>query len=199
MTPPTPSPLDSSTVTRLLGAAHAGDEKAMDRVVGLVYDDLRRLARGHLARERAGHTLGATALVHESYLRLVDSGARKAVDRAHFLAIASRSMRQVLVDHARSVGAAKRGGDLRRVTLQDGSADVELDPAELLALDAALEGLEERQRRVVEYRFFGGMSGSEIARVLDVTERTVRRDWVKARAWLYATLYPDEDDGRTKS
>lgn len=199
MNPPTPSPPDGSTVTRLLGAAQAGDGTALDRVVDLVYDDLRRLARGHLARERAGHTLGATALVHESYLRLVDSAAREAVDRAHFLAIASRSMRQVLVDHARSVGAAKRGGDLRRVTLLEGSAAVEMDPEELLALDAALEALDERQRRVVEYRFFGGMSESEIARVLEVTERTVRRDWVKARAWLYATLYPDEDDGRTES
>lgn len=185
-------PTSSGTsVTRLLRAARDGDEEALDRVMALVYEDLRGLARGHIGRERAGHTLGATALVHESYMRLVGSAAREAMDRAHFLAIASRSMRQVLVDHARRVRAEKRGGGLHHTTLKDGSASVELNPEELLALDAALESLEPRQRSVVEYRFFGGMEESEIAEVLGVSERTVRRDWVKARAWLYTTLYPE--------
>ncbi len=182
---------DSRSVTHLLRAAREGDEVAMDRALALVYEDLRGLARGHIGRERAGHTLGATALVHESYLRLVGSAAMQAVDRAHFLAIASRSMRQVLVDHARKVQAEKRGGGLHHTTLQDGSASIELNPEELLALDAALATLEPRQRQVVEYRFFGGMEETEIATVLDVSERTVRRDWVKARAWLYSALYPD--------
>jgi RNA polymerase sigma factor (TIGR02999 family) len=166
----------------------------MERIVPLVYDDLRAVARRHIQRERPGHTLGATALVHESYMRLIGSAALQARDRAHFLAIASRSMRQVLVDHARRVSAEKRGGDLHHTTLTDGSASVELDPEELLALDAALDGLEERQRKVVECRFFGGMEESEIAAALDISERTVRRDWVKARAWLYSVLYPGEPD-----
>lgn len=189
-----------SSVTRLLSDARGGDTEAMDRVVALVYEDLQGLARGHIGRERPGHTLGATALVHESYVRLVGSAARDAVDRPHFLAIASRSMRQVLVDHARRVSAEKRGGGLHHTTLQDGSASVELDPVELLALDRALESLDVRQRQVVECRFFGGMEESEIAHVLGVSERTVRRDWVKARAWLYTALYPGGDPpGRADS
>ena len=192
---PASSTPPAASVTRLLRAARGGDGEAVDRVMALVYEDLRRVARGHVGRERAGHTLGATALVHESYMRLVGSSAFQAEDRAHFLAIASRSMRQVLVDHARRTRAEKRGGGLHHTTLTDGSASVELDPEELLALDAALESLEERQRRVVEYRFFGGMEEEEIASVLGVSARTVRRDWVKARAWLYSTLYPEGGDG----
>jgi len=163
----------------------------MERVVPLVYEDLRALAERHVRRERAGHTLGATALVHESYVRLVGSAADSATDRAHFLAIASRSMRQVLVDHARRVSARKRGGDLHRTTLSGVAGTVDVDPEELIALDEALARLEPRQRRVVECRYFGGMEETEIAEALGVSARTVRRDWVKARAWLYATLYPD--------
>lgn len=168
----------------------------MDRLVPLVYDDLHALAGRHLARERPGHTLGATALVHESYMRLIGSEPLPASDRAHFLALASRSMRQVLVDHARKVTAAKRGGGRHcHTTLTDGSATLEMDPEQLIALDRALEGLEPRQRKVVECRFFGGMEETEIAEALDVSARTVRRDWVKARAWLYDALYSGGEPG----
>lgn len=186
-----PATGSSGEVTRLLRAARAGDERALERVVPLVYDDLRALAERHVRRERAGHTLGATALVHESYMRLVGSAADSATDRSHFLAIASRSMRQVLVDHARRVSAGKRGGDRSRTTLSGVQGTVDVDPEELIALDEALDRLEPRQRRVVECRYFGGMEETEIAEALGVSARTVRRDWVKARAWLYAILYPE--------
>lgn len=184
--------ISAGEVTRLLAAARAGDGDALERVVPLVYDDLRALARRQLRRESEGHTLGATALVHESYMRLVGSAAREASDRSHFLAIAARSMRQVLVDHARRIASRKRGGDWQRTTLGgDEVGTLDLEPEELIALDDALARLEPRQRQVVECRFFGGMEEAEIAEALGLSERTVRRDWVKARAWLYATLYPD--------
>lgn len=181
-----------SEVTRLLQAVREGEAGSLDRLVGLVYDELRALARRQLARERAGHTLHATALVHEAYMKLAGTPV-DASDRAHFLAIAARVMRQVLVDHARRKQAQKRGGDWEITTLTDGSRSVEFRPEEMLALDRALDELDERQRQVVECRFFGGMEESEIATVLAVSERTVRRDWVKARAWLYRSLYPDAD------
>jgi RNA polymerase sigma factor (TIGR02999 family) len=163
----------------------------VDRVVPLIYTELRQLADRHLRRERAGHTLTPTALVHEAYFKLSGGSSLGAQDRAHLLALASRAMRQVLVDHARKVMTHKRGGGWHATTLTDGAAPMRLSPEDLIALDSALEGLEERQRRVVECRFFGGMEETEIAAALDVSERTVRRDWVKARAWLYRSLYPD--------
>jgi RNA polymerase sigma factor (TIGR02999 family) len=158
-----------------------------DDLVPRVYTELRRLAAAQLRREAQGHTLTPTALVHEAYLKLTPASAAGARDRAHFLAIASRAMRQVLVDHARGRNAGKRGGGWARVTLAGGEAALatrDPDPAELLALDDALATLEPRQRQVVECRVFGGMTEAEIALALGVTERTVRRDWVKARAWL---------------
>jgi RNA polymerase sigma factor (TIGR02999 family) len=181
---------DTGDVTRLLRAARDGEREALDRLVPLVYDELRAVARRQLRRERADHTLHATALVHEAYARLA-RGTVDAGDRAHFLAIAARAMRQVLIDHARSRNAEKRGGGLDRLTLMDGDHAVELRTDELLALDRALDQLESRQRQVVEFRFFAGMEEQEIAAVLGVTDRTVRRDWVKARAWLYRSLYGD--------
>ena len=178
-------------VTRLLHAARAGEPEALERVVPLVYDDLRRLARHQLGREYGERTLDATALVHEAYLKVAGSGTLVAADRAHFLAIAARAMRQVLVDHARERKAAKRGGgDWERTTLTDGAWVGEFHPDELLALDEAMQELDPRQRQVVEYRFFGGMGEREIADVLGISERTVHRDWMKARAWLYRRLYP---------
>jgi len=170
-------------VTRLLQSANAGDRAALDRVLPLLYEDLRRLARRQLAREHGSRTIQPTALVHEAYLKLAGS-APQAQNRAHLLAIAAHAMRQVLVDHARERHAAKRGPDWVSTTLTDGVSTTTLDPEGLLALDDALERLEPRQRQVVECRFFAGLGDDEIAEALGVTTRTVRRDWVKARAWL---------------
>lgn len=178
-----------SEVTRLLGAARAGESDALDRLLPLLYDDLRGLARAQLGREGGARTLQATALVHEAYVKLSAGRAIPAEHRTHFFALAARAMRQVLVDRARRRRSAKRGGDWVPTTLADGHAAVELDADELLALDAAMEELEPRQREVVELRFFGGLEETEIAEALDVSPRTVRRDWVKARARLYRRLY----------
>jgi RNA polymerase sigma factor (TIGR02999 family) len=183
---------DAGEVTRLLQAVKEGRRDAMDRLVPLVYDELRALARRQLRHERSNHTLQATALVHEAYAKLVSS-AVNATDRAHFLAIAARAMRQVLVDHARTHKAQKRGGGWMRTTLGDGQMAAEFRAEEMLALDTALDELDARQRQVVEFRFFAGMEEQEIATVLGVTDRTVRRDWVKARAWLYHALYGDQE------
>lgn len=175
-------------VTRLLGAARAGDSSAIDRIIPLVYEDLRRLARRQLGRRFGPQTVRPTELVHEAYVKLSADGAAGAVDRAHFLAIAARAMRQVLVDEARSHHAAKRGGGWTRATLSGSHWVADFDVDELLTLNDALDELDPRQRQVVECRFFGGMEEREIAEALGVTERTVRRDWVKARAWLYRAL-----------
>jgi len=183
--------LDIGEVTRLLQAANEGEGAALERLVPLVYDDLRRLAQRQLGREYGERTLNATALVHESYLKLGAIGL-VARDRAHFLAIAARAMRQVLVDHARDRKAAKRGGGVwERTTLTDGAWAREFDPDGMLMLDEALAELEPRQRQVVECRFFGGMEEQEIAAALGISERTVHRDWIKARAWLHRYFYPE--------
>ena len=185
------SALDAGEVTRLLLAAREGEGDALDRLLPLVYDDLRRLARRQLGFEYVERTLDPTALVHESYLKL-GRPALAARDRAHFLAIAARAMRQVLVDQARDRKAAKRGGGAwERTTLTDGAWAAELDADGMLALDDALGRLDPRQRQVVECRFFGGMEEQEIAAALGISERTVHRDWLKARAWLYRYFYPE--------
>jgi RNA polymerase sigma factor (TIGR02999 family) len=176
-------------VTRLLHAARAGDGEALDRIVPLIYDDLRVLARRQLRRELGERTMLPTSLVHEAYMKLSRGAALHAGDRAHFLAIAARAMRQVLVDDARRRSTAKRGAAWERTALADRDWAAEFSADELLALNDAIDALEPRQRQVVECRFFGGMEEQEIAVALDVTERTVRRDWVKARAWLYRSLY----------
>lgn len=180
----------SGEVTRLLHAARGGDLAAMDRIVPLLYDDLRLIARRQLRRELGDRTMRPTSLVHEVYVKLKNAAALNAGDRAHFLAIAARAMRQVLVDDARRRTASKRGGSWDRVTFGDRDWDRDaLDADEILALNDAMDQLEPRQRQVVECRFFGGMEEQEIAEMLGVNERTVRRDWVKARAWLYRALY----------
>ena len=180
----------SGEVTRLLHAARDGDPTALDKIVPLVYDDLRLIAQRHLRRELGDRTMHPTSLVHEAYLKLANAAALNAGDRSHFLAIAARAMRQVLVDDARRRSASKRGGSWDRVTFGERvwRAD-SLGAEEILALNDAMDELEPRQRQVVECRFFGGMEEQEIAESLGVTERTVRRDWVKARAWLYRALY----------
>jgi RNA polymerase sigma-70 factor, ECF subfamily len=176
-------------ITGLLQAMRRGEPGALDRLLPLVYDDLRLLARRQLGRESVPRTLPATGLVHEAYLKLAAGRAVDATDRAHFLAIAARAMRQVLVDHARRRSATRRGGAAVFKTLTDGVQQVEFDPNEILSLNEALEQLDPRQREVVECRFFAGMEEREIAMALGVSERTVRREWVKARAWLYRFLY----------
>lgn len=175
---------DTKDVLRRLAEGRDG---ALDELYPLVYDDLRRVARGHLARERPDHTLDTTALVHESYLRLLGSSQIDADSRAHFLSIAARAMRRILVDYARKRGAKKRGGGVTPETLTPNLAvAIERSP-ELLALDDALERLEQfdpRQAKVVECRVFGGMTIEETAKILDVSPATVKRDWMLARAWL---------------
>ena len=175
--------------------AGPGDPGAHDEAFPLVYDELRRLARRQLRREADGHTLSTTALVHEAYLRLADQTRGRWQDRAHFLAIAATAMRRILVDHARRHHAAKRGGAARRVPLERIEDLATDDRAEILvALDAALArlaSLDPRQARVVECRFFGGLTEEETAEALGVGLRTVKRDWAKARSWLYQELYPD--------
>jgi RNA polymerase sigma factor (TIGR02999 family) len=176
-------------VTRLLHAARGGDHEAFDRIVPLIYDDLRVLAQRQLRRELGERTMHPTSLVHEVYLKLSKGAVLHAGDRAHFLAIAARAMRQVLVDDARRRSAEKRGAEWERTTLGDHEWVAEFSSDEMLALNDAMDELEPRQRQVVECRFFAGMEELEIAATLGVTERTVRRDWVKARAWLYQSLY----------
>jgi len=163
---------------------------AMERLLPLVYDDLRRIAHRQLAGERDEHTVGTTALVHEAYLRLADRQI-DGIDRAQFLGVASQAMRRVLVDYARQHRAGKRGGARRQVVLDDAMLVVEARADTLLALDEALTrlaGFDARQGRVVECRFFGGLTEEETADVLGVTARTVRRDWIKAKGWLHQEL-----------
>lgn len=182
----------SHEVTELLAAYAAGDEDALRRLVPLIYDDLRIIARRHLAREREGHTLNTTALVHEAYLNLA-AGEGSWRDRAHFFAAASRAMRHILVDYARRRRAVKRGGEPLRVPLRPDMTAEAPRTLDLLALDEALTALErkdERLGRVVECRFFGGMKAEETAEALGVSLRTVERDWSRAKAYLHRTLSP---------
>jgi RNA polymerase sigma factor (TIGR02999 family) len=184
-------PSAQGEVTRLLHAAVGGDREALDRLVPLVYEDLHRLAHRQLNREGGGHTLQTTGLVHEAYMKLA-GGKMSAASRSHFLAIAARAMRQVLVDYARRRKAEKRGSGVAAVTLNDGEQGMEVSTDDLLALDEVLDQLDARQRQVVELRFFGGLEEKDVAEALGISERTVRRDWVKARAWLYRALYPKQ-------
>ena len=192
--PPSPfaPPAESrGAVTQLLLACGAGERDAYERLFPLVYEHLRMVAHAQLRREREGHTLSTTALVHEAYLKLVDPAKLGLKDRAHFFGVAARAMRQVLVDHARRVGAPRRGGDLVRVDLDAAQIAVEERADTLLALDEALSrlaGFAPRLAQVVELRFFGGLTEEEAAEALGVTSRTLRRDWVKARGWLHREL-----------
>lgn len=176
-------------VTRLLKQIDGGDKEAANRLVPLVYEDLRKLADHHIRNERLGHTLQPTALVHEAYLRIVDLKEVDWQSRAHFIAVASTLMRRILIDHARRRLAAKRGSGKRvdfEKTREAGQLSLE-QSAELLALDQALDRLAEldpRQCRIVEMRYFGGLSMEEIAHALGLSGRTVKRDWTAARVWL---------------
>jgi len=174
-------------VTQLLVAWGGGDQAARDELMPLVYEELRRLAHQCMSRERPGHTLQTSALVNEAYLRLVDQKNVRWQDRAHFFGIAARLMRQVLVDYARKRRYAKRGGDARRVPLDEAMIVSEERAADVVSLDDALKSLAEidpRQSQIVELRFFGGLSIEETAEVLAVSPGTVMRDWTLAKAWL---------------
>ena len=183
-------------VTQLLAAVRQGDGSAMDRLMTLVYDELRAVARRQLRRWRPGQTLDTTALVHEGYLRLVDQAGASWQDRAHFLSVAGVAMRHILVDAARRRVAKKRGGEGPRISLDElgpdrGGTDASRQAVEILDLDEALTSLaarNERLSRLVELRFFAGLTEEETARTLGISERTVRRDWLKARAFLFHTL-----------
>ena len=182
---------EGSPVTDLLRAWSQGDGAALDALIPVVEAELRRLARVYMARERRGHTLQATALVNEAFVRLVDARHTAWHDRAHFLGIAARLMRRVLVDHARTRGMQKRGGGAYRVPLVDAMATTPAADLDLLALDRALEGLasaEPRKAQVIEMRFFGGMTVEETAVALHVSRDTVMRDWRLARLWLHREL-----------
>ena len=164
----------------------AGDSDALESLVPLVYKELRDIARRHLMHERPGHTLQSAALVHEAYLRMLDQRPFDSENRAHFLAVASRLMRQILVDHARTHGAAKRGAD-RKVDLDVSLVLPQVRHADVIALDDALKDLsrlDEQQGRIVELRFFGGLATEEIAAVLGVSASTIKREWNVAKAWL---------------
>jgi RNA polymerase sigma factor (TIGR02999 family) len=178
-------------ITSELLAWRAGEPSAVDRLFPLVYEEMRRIAHRHMGRENEAHTLGTTGLVHEAYLKLVDQTRARVSDRAHFFAIASNAMRRILVDHARSYRRDKRGGAPRRVSLTDDMLVAEERADTLLAVDEALAELallDERLSRVVECRFFAGLTEEETAEALGVTARTIRRDWTKAKGWLHRRL-----------
>ena len=178
-------------VTHLLIQWSRGDSAALEALVPLVYDELRRLAQVYLSREKQSHTLSSTALVHEAYLRLVKQKEVTWQSRAHFFAVAARMMRRILVDHARHHGYAKRGGGAVTISLDETVAAAPERELDLVALDDALEALaklDERQSRMVELRFFGGLSIEETSEVLGVSTPTVKREWASARAWLYREI-----------
>ena len=181
---------DRQSITDLLVQLRDGNPEAMDQLLPLVYAELRLMAHRQLNSERPGHTLGTTGLVHETYFKLVDQAQVEWKDRAHFLAVAARAMRRILVDYARRYRAVRRGGGLQRVPLTEDATAAERGEV-LEALDEALERLAQLNHRlsqVVECRFFGGLTEEETAAALGVTARTVERDWAKARGWLYVEL-----------
>ena len=178
-------------ITQLLAEWREGNQSALDELYPLVYDELHRLARRYMSRERKGHTLQTTALINEAYVRLVDQKNVQWANRSHFFAISAQIMRRILIDHARRHAYAKRGGGARPVSLEEAATVVPDQSEELLRLDEALKSLAEmdpRRSQVVELRYFGGLNNEEIAGVLHISENTVTRDWNMARAWLYQQL-----------
>ena len=190
--------LTDETVTQLLARWSSGDREAAERLLPQVYDELRHIASRQLRRERAGHTLQATAIVHEAYLRLAGQADLEWPSRAHFFAFAAHLIRRILVDYARQRNRAKRGGGSEPITLVE-MADLALEKSpDLVALDEALSGLEKvdpRKATVVELKFFGGLTLEEIAAQLGISVETVGREWRRARAWLYSTLQTDAANG----
>lgn len=178
-------------ITRLLTEMRDGNSAAGAAVMAKVYDELRGLAASYMRRERSDHTLQTTALVHEAYLRLVNQRDVRWQNRAQFYGVAAQIMRRILMDHARAHLSAKRGGFQRKVSLDDANVSLIDQSDELVALDAALQRLaaiDRRQGQIVELRFFGGLTVEETAQALDISPRTVKRDWMVAKAWLYAEV-----------
>jgi RNA polymerase sigma factor (TIGR02999 family) len=183
--------LSADNLTGLLVEWREGDKAALDKLTPLVYDEMRRIAHRYVRRERAGHTLQTTALVNEAYLRLARQQKVEWQNRAHFFAVTAQVMRHILIDHARARHYAKRGGNAEQVPLEDARAMSKQRAAELIALDEALDELAQldpRKSRVVELRYFGGLSLEETAEVLEMSVMTVRRDWRAAKAWLYKAV-----------
>jgi RNA polymerase sigma factor (TIGR02999 family) len=185
-------------ITQLLGAWSAGDERAFEKLMPLVYDELHRLAQAYMGRERPGHVLQTTALVHEAYLRLVDAGRASLQDRNHFFAVCAQLMRRILVDWARARLSHKRGGEVQMLNLDESLVVSPHAGADLVALDDALKALETvdpRKSKVIELRFFGGLSVQETAGALAVSEETVLRDWRLAKSWLRRELGKEASRG----
>ena len=181
----------TQNVTTLLLDWSRGDKAALDQLIPIVYDELRRQAARYLRRERLGHTLQTTALIHEAYIRLVDQRNVRWQNRAHFFGIAAQLMRRILVDHARSKGRAKRGGSDVRVSLDDATVVTKGQDLDVVALDEALErlaGIDQQQAKIVELRFFSGLTVEETAEVLSISPATVKRDWSMAKAWLHREI-----------
>lgn len=182
----------SGNVTQLLMEWRNGDRQALDALIPIVYDELRAIARRYMNRERSGHTLQTAALINEAYLRLVDKQDIAWQNRTHFFAISARIMRNLLVDHARARQMEKRGGGAVQVSLNEAIAGSEPEmTVDMLSLDEALTRLaefDERKARIVELRFFGGLSANETAEALDLSEITIKREWLKAKAWLFREL-----------
>ena len=178
-------------ISALIAAWGGGDEEALSRLMALLYTELRRIARQHLGRRRAGQTLESAALANEAYLKLMRAGSVRCESRVHFLALCSQIIRRILVDHARRRGYAKRGGHAMRVPLDEALAGAEERGIQVLALDEALLALSKidaRKGRVVELRYFGGLSVEETAEVLEISPETAKRDWKMAKAWLFSAL-----------
>lgn len=195
--PTTPPPAATEEITQLLLAWGQGDQAALERLLPLVYEEMRQIAHHHMRRQRPDHTLQTTALVNEAYLRLVDAQRVQWQNRVHFFALAAQAMRHILVDLARARGNQKRGGGATQVALEEALIVSAERGADVLALDEALQTLAKlnaRQSQIVELRYFGGLSEEETAAVLQLSPRTVRRDWSLARAWLYRELNRGQDD-----
>ncbi len=185
-------------ITRLLAGWGRGDPAALDELTPLIYDELHRIAHRYMQRERPGHTLQTSALINEAYIRLIDQREGRWQNRAHFFAIASKLMRRILVDRARSKGYAKRGGNAQQVSLDERVAIAGGRETDLVALDDALkdlEALDERKSRIVDMRFFGGMSLEEVAEALRISVPTVEREWRAARAWLHKAVTSGQSHG----
>ena len=193
-------PVSSPELTELLRGWNGVDQKALARIVELAYPELRKIARSCLRRERPEHTIQATALVHEAYIRLVDAREVSWQDRAHFFAIISKLMRRVLIEHARARGCSKRGGGARRVNFDEALMVSAGSDPEIVRLDDALEELakfDSRKAQVVEMRYFGGLTADESASVLGISPQSVNRDWSLAKAWLVREMTRQERNGRT--